>query len=55
MYEATKRGLAHLEGHGDPRNISANSKLFAGGFAGMFAQCVIQSFIPEKSWLIYDL
>ncbi|KAL3962228.1 hypothetical protein ACCO45_003751 [Purpureocillium lilacinum] len=40
-YEAAKRALANLEGHGDPRRINSYSKFTAGGVAGMIAQfCV---------------
>ncbi|PHH82964.1 hypothetical protein CDD82_4182 [Ophiocordyceps australis] len=40
-YEAVKRALANLEGHGDPNHISSYSKFTAGGLAGMIAQfCV---------------
>lgn len=37
-YEAAKRALANLEGHGDPKKINSYSKFTAGGFAGMIAQ-----------------
>lgn len=37
-YEAAKRALAQLEGHTDPRQISAYSKFAAGGVAGMISQ-----------------
>ncbi|CAG9956185.1 unnamed protein product [Clonostachys rosea f. rosea IK726] len=40
-YEAAKRTLANLEGHGDPKKLSSVSKFSAGGMAGMIAQfCV---------------
>ncbi|KAJ9133552.1 hypothetical protein NKR23_g10637 [Pleurostoma richardsiae] len=40
-YEAAKRTLANLEGHGDPTDINPYSKFVAGGVAGMIAQfCV---------------
>lgn len=40
-YEAAKRTLANLEGHGDPTQINPYSKFAAGGVAGMTAQfCV---------------
>ncbi|KHN97784.1 calcium dependent mitochondrial carrier protein [Metarhizium album ARSEF 1941] len=40
-YEAAKRALANLEGHGDARNVKSYSKFTAGGVAGMIAQfCV---------------
>lgn len=40
-YEAAKRTLATLEGHGDPLRINSSSKFVAGGVAGMIAQfCV---------------
>ncbi|KAK7735249.1 hypothetical protein SLS53_007639 [Cytospora paraplurivora] len=40
-YEAVKRTLANLEGHGDPTQINPYSKFAAGGVAGMTAQfCV---------------
>lgn len=37
-YEAAKRALANLEGHGDPKHINSLSKFTAGGVAGMIAQ-----------------
>ena len=37
-YEATKRGLARLEGHGDPQNINPYSKFVAGGVGGLISQ-----------------
>lgn len=37
-YEAAKRALANLEGHGDPKHINSISKFTAGGVAGMIAQ-----------------
>ena len=40
-YEAAKRALANLEGHGDPKHINSLSKFTAGGLAGMVAQYVI--------------
>ncbi|EOO00393.1 putative calcium dependent mitochondrial carrier protein [Phaeoacremonium minimum UCRPA7] len=40
-YEAAKRTLANLEGHGDPQHINPYSRFVAGGLAGMTAQfCV---------------
>lgn len=39
-YEAAKRTLANLEGHGDPKKLSSVSKFSAGGMAGMIAQYV---------------
>ncbi|KAM0815001.1 putative Mitochondrial carrier domain-containing protein [Seiridium cardinale] len=37
-YEAAKRTLAQLEGHGDTKHINPYSKFAAGGLAGMTAQ-----------------
>ena len=37
-YEAAKRALAQLEGHGDPKNINPYSKFVAGGIGGMVSQ-----------------
>jgi solute carrier family 25 phosphate transporter 23/24/25/41 len=37
-YEAAKRALAHLEGHGDPQNINPYSKFVAGGVGGLVSQ-----------------
>ncbi|KAL2753653.1 hypothetical protein ACRALDRAFT_1077391 [Sodiomyces alcalophilus JCM 7366] len=37
-YEAAKSALAKLEGHNDPKSISAYSGYVAGGVAGMIAQ-----------------
>ncbi|SPO05293.1 related to peroxisomal Ca-dependent solute carrier protein [Cephalotrichum gorgonifer] len=40
-YEAAKRALSTLEGHGESKKISAYSKFAAGGVAGMISQfCV---------------
>lgn len=41
-YEAAKRALANLEGHGDAKKINSYSKFTAGGVAGMIAQYVFQ-------------
>ncbi|KAH6877272.1 mitochondrial carrier domain-containing protein [Thelonectria olida] len=40
-YEAAKRALANIEGHGDPKKISSYSKFTAGGTAGMIAQAFV--------------
>jgi len=40
-YEAAKRTLAELEGHGDPLRINPYSKFVAGGLAGMVAQFAV--------------
>ncbi|KAI5457299.1 mitochondrial carrier domain-containing protein [Mariannaea sp. PMI_226] len=40
-YEAAKRALANLEGHGDPKKINSYSKFTAGGIAGMIAQSFV--------------
>lgn len=45
-YEAAKRALANLEGHGDPRKINSWSKFTAGGLAGMMAQYVLHTGTP---------
>lgn len=37
-YEAAKRGLAQLEGHGDPQKINPYSKFVAGGAGGVISQ-----------------
>jgi solute carrier family 25 phosphate transporter 23/24/25/41 len=37
-YEAAKRALAHLEGHGNPQDINPYSQFVAGGLGGMFSQ-----------------
>lgn len=37
-YEAAKRGLAHIEGHGDPMDINPYSQFIAGGLGGMVSQ-----------------
>lgn len=39
--QASKRAVAHLEGHDDARNISPGSQFVAGGCAGMMAQAVV--------------
>ncbi|KAI1495274.1 calcium dependent mitochondrial carrier protein [Biscogniauxia mediterranea] len=40
-YEAAKRTLANLEGHGDAQHINPYSKFVAGGVAGMVAQVCV--------------
>jgi solute carrier family 25 phosphate transporter 23/24/25/41 len=40
-YEAAKRFMAHLEGHGDARSINSSSKFVAGGLGGMAAQLCV--------------
>jgi len=37
-YEAAKRVLATMEGHGDPQQINPYSKFVAGGVGGMVSQ-----------------
>jgi len=37
-YEAAKRALAHIEGHGNPQEINPYSQFVAGGLGGMFSQ-----------------
>lgn len=39
-YEAAKRALCQLEGHGDPQNINPISKFVAGGAGGVVSQFV---------------
>ncbi|RDW85750.1 hypothetical protein BP5796_04075 [Coleophoma crateriformis] len=40
-YEAAKRTLAQLEGHGDPSNISSYSQFLAGGAGGVVSQLFV--------------
>ncbi|EGP84463.1 uncharacterized protein MYCGRDRAFT_101279 [Zymoseptoria tritici IPO323] len=40
-YEASKRAIANLEGHGDPKRIASASMFAAGGTAGMIAQAAV--------------
>ncbi|KAH8803939.1 mitochondrial carrier domain-containing protein [Hyaloscypha sp. PMI_1271] len=40
-YEAAKRALAQLEGHGDPQNINPYSKFVAGGAGGLVSQLFV--------------
>ncbi|TVY23412.1 Calcium-binding mitochondrial carrier [Lachnellula hyalina] len=40
-YEATKRALAQLEGHGDPKKINPYSQFVAGGVGGMVSQLCV--------------
>ncbi|KXT16547.1 hypothetical protein AC579_6278 [Pseudocercospora musae] len=40
-YEAAKRAIAKVEGHGNPKHISSSSTFMAGGCAGMIAQAVV--------------
>ena len=37
-YEAARRVLAQLEGHGDPTNINWYNNFLAGGAGGMASQ-----------------
>lgn len=37
-YEAAKRALSQLEGHGDPKKINPYSQFAAGGVGGMVSQ-----------------
>lgn len=39
-YEAAKRFLARVEGHGDPKKLFASSQFLAGGTGGIVAQYV---------------
>lgn len=40
-YEATKRVISKIEGHGDPKRIASASQFVAGGIAGMISQAVV--------------
>ncbi|EME40444.1 hypothetical protein DOTSEDRAFT_74125 [Dothistroma septosporum NZE10] len=40
-YEASKRAIAKLEGHNDPKRIAGSSTFVAGGVAGMIAQACV--------------
>ncbi|RDL37343.1 Mitochondrial carrier [Venustampulla echinocandica] len=40
-YEAAKRALSRLEGHGDPQCINPYSKFVAGGIGGMVSQLFV--------------
>ncbi|KAF4628020.1 hypothetical protein G7Y89_g10133 [Cudoniella acicularis] len=40
-YEAAKRALAQLEGHGDPGSINPYSKFVAGGVGGLVSQLFV--------------
>jgi solute carrier family 25 (mitochondrial phosphate transporter), member 23/24/25/41 len=40
-YEASKRALANLEGHNDPKHLHAASQFLAGGLGGVVSQCVV--------------
>lgn len=40
-YEASKRAIARLEGHNDPKHISSWSLFTCGGVAGMISQAVV--------------
>jgi solute carrier family 25 phosphate transporter 23/24/25/41 len=37
-FEASKRALAQIEGHGDPNKISSVSKFISGGTGGVISQ-----------------
>ena len=47
-YEAAKRALSKLEGHGDPQNINPYSKFVAGGVGGLVSQYVFTLFRPVQ-------
>lgn len=40
-YEASKRALARLEGHEDPKHLHPASQFLAGGVGGVVSQCVV--------------
>jgi solute carrier family 25 (mitochondrial phosphate transporter), member 23/24/25/41 len=40
-YEASKRALARLEGHDDPKHLHPASQFMAGGIGGVVSQCVV--------------
>ncbi|KAL9105290.1 MAG: hypothetical protein Q9227_009505 [Pyrenula ochraceoflavens] len=40
-YEASKRALAKIEGHNDPRHLHSWSQFLAGGIGGVVSQCVV--------------
>ncbi|KAF2164842.1 hypothetical protein M409DRAFT_24747 [Zasmidium cellare ATCC 36951] len=40
-YEASKRAIARIEGHNDPKQIASVSMFAAGGTAGMIAQAAV--------------
>ena len=40
-FEAAKRAMAQLEGHGDPKQLNPFSKFLAGGVGGMASQYVL--------------
>ncbi len=40
-YEASKRALARIEGHNDPKHLHAASQFLAGGLGGVVSQCVV--------------
>lgn len=42
-FEAAKKHLAQLEGHGNSKKINPYSKFVAGGFAGIMSQSVVFS------------
>jgi solute carrier family 25 (mitochondrial phosphate transporter), member 23/24/25/41 len=42
-YEAAKRALAQIEGHGNPQEINPYSQFVAGGLGGMFSQYALLS------------
>jgi solute carrier family 25 phosphate transporter 23/24/25/41 len=48
-YEAAKRALAQLEGHGDPQNINPYSKFVAGGVGGLVSQYAFTVFHPSHN------
>ncbi|EHK97704.1 putative calcium-binding mitochondrial carrier SAL1-1 [Glarea lozoyensis 74030] len=49
-YEAAKRALAQLEGHGDPQNINPYSKFVAGGVGGLVSQA---NYMPRWGYEMY--
>lgn len=39
-YEGSKKAFAHLEGHGDPKNLNGLSQFLAAGIGGIISQQV---------------
>jgi hypothetical protein len=44
--QGSKRIVAQLEGHGDPKSIGPWSQFFAAGMGGVISQCVLTPWMP---------
>lgn len=52
-YEASKRALAKLEGHHDPKHLHPASQFLAGGVGGVVSQCVVYPLDTLKLYVYF--